>query len=161
MSEAGEPAGPAHCQPHLFQTAGRIGRVRYMAYSIAPVALYLLFSFCVLYFRTDQVVDLRFPLLLLTSALLAVIASRRLRDIGLPWWLAALLFVPMAGAPAWLHWPVFAALSLLPGSELANRDGPAPCANDGLTVAAAYLWIVLFAGAAWLVLSLRESLKAM
>nr|WP_308605966.1 DUF805 domain-containing protein [Massilia sp. DJPM01] len=143
------------------QAAGRIGRVRYMAYSLAAVILCLLVMLCMDYFRMDGAGNLRMPLLLLTTALLAVVASRRLRDIGLPWWLAGLLFVPLAGAPGWLHGPVFAALSLIPGKQLANRDGLPPCANGRRTVAAASLWIVLFGAAVWLVLSLRHSLRTM
>nr|WP_267877632.1 DUF805 domain-containing protein [Massilia frigida] len=143
------------------QAAGRIGRVRYMAYSLAPVVLCLLVMLCMVCFQMDGAGNLRIALLLLTTGLLAVVASRRLRDIGLPWWLAGLLFVPLAGAPAWLHGLVFAALSLIPGKQLANRHGPPPCSNRRRTVAAASLWIVLFGAAVWLVMSLRHSLRTM
>ncbi|MCE3606480.1 DUF805 domain-containing protein [Massilia sp. P8910] len=162
MSASGAPA----CyQPRLFQAAGRIGRVRYMAYSIAPALFYLGVWACgYIHPRLLMVpVNLNFLSRLLTAALLAVIGSRRLRDIGWPWWLAVLLhapsllqaYVPMLGALAWLAALLSTALCLIPGSKLANRDGAPPCPNTRLTVAAACLWIVWSGAILWLALALR------
>ncbi|QPI52087.1 DUF805 domain-containing protein [Massilia antarctica] len=147
----------------MFQVTGRIGRVRYFAYSIAPVLLNLGVWVCVAQGWLTVPANLGSLSLLLTVAMLAVIASRRLRDIGWPWWLAALLFVPslmsafvpMFGALQLLPALMSTALSLIPGSKLANRDGAPPCPNTRLTVAAACLWIVLSGASLWVVLSLR------
>ncbi|NHZ43541.1 DUF805 domain-containing protein [Massilia aquatica] len=125
--------------PRLLQLAGRIGRVRFMAYALAPaVPLLYVAPWMVDIWWSGPGVAARLPFLLA----LAVIASRRLRDIGLPWWLAALLLAPLSGAWAWLHLALLVLLAVIPGSQLPNRDGAPPCPPPGWMTALACLWLV-------------------
>lgn len=137
------PAAP-RSTPRLFQLAGRIGRVRFMAYALAPAALFV-FMWPWLSIASMAVAGGRIPgagMHLPFVLLLAILASRRLRDIGLPWWLAALLFAPAAGAPASLYLALFVLLSAMPGNKLPNRDGAPPCPHPGSMAVLAFLWLV-------------------
>ncbi|WP_166890297.1 DUF805 domain-containing protein [Massilia sp. CCM 8734] len=159
MNDAGGDAGaaPACYRPLPFQLRGRIGRVRFLAYALAPAVPFVLVGPWLIYGWPGGVAA---RLLFLLP--LAILGSRRLRDIGLPWWLAALLFAPLAGASAWLYVALFALLAVIPGNKLPNRDGAPPCPHSDSLAALACLWVLppLVAIAAVLTLAPKPQMPA-
>jgi uncharacterized membrane protein YhaH (DUF805 family) len=116
-------------EPQLFSFHGRIGRCRYLAYSVALTLILMLVS------TLANVVLVR--LLRSTTALIvfgliwylpfAVIvfsmAVRRLNDLNRAGWWSLLYLVPGVNLLVWL-WLIF-----FPGDDAANDYGPAPGPN--------------------------------
>jgi uncharacterized membrane protein YhaH (DUF805 family) len=129
----------------MFQLGGRIGRVRYMAYSAALGALLAL---CLVVLTTIAGASASAGLVIVQSlgvigslALSVIVGVRRLHDLGHKGWPAIGLFIPLMNAAVFL-WLVFA-----PGNPHANRYGPAPGPNTrGVLVLAWALPVIFIAG---------------
>lgn len=117
---------------------GRIGRVRYLGWSMAMLLCFL--PVLLLAMGTAALSESLGMLLLLAAGLGMMVISvcfgvQRLHDIGWSGWLWLLNFVPFVGS-------VFALLMLIiPGTQGANRYGPPPPPNStGVKVLA---WLIL------------------
>lgn len=122
--------------PKVLSTQGRIGRARYLCYSIW-------LSFAIMFFGSmiggavavffsgmneAQVMSFAFViglgLYLPIFLLFFVLAKRRLNDVDMSGWLSLLIFVPFINF-------IFAMLLVVwPGTEGENRFGPPPAENS-------------------------------
>lgn len=127
--------------PSFLALNGRIGRVRYIGYTVGPAF--------VLNFVAGIVLALLMPMLgknawfalliyLPTMVLLFIMAVRRLNDMNASGWISLLGLVPFVNLIFWL------VLLCMPGSVGSNRYGPAPRKNTtGAIVAACFGPVVL------------------
>lgn len=139
-------SGDAAYQPRIFTLSGRIGRLRYLGYSMLLSALVLLLGLAVgIIMRLNNngiglVLVLYFLPGLISLVALAVTllpARRRLNDMNRSGWLALLLVIPIVN--------FFMAMYLLfgRGTDGVNRHGPMPGKNPrGLVWMAVLLPIV-------------------
>lgn len=127
----------------VFTVQGRIGRLRYLAWTMAALLVgvlpLLITSFL---FSTDRlIVGTLFGLLVLIPYAFANIAIsvKRLHDLGWSGWLWLLNFVPVVGS----FFPLV--IAVLPGNEGDNRYGPPPPPNTTSVKVLCLLWLVLLA----------------
>lgn len=131
-----------------FTTDGRIGRLRYLAWSmVMMLACIPLFGVAAGFFLVSEILG-GLLIAVVGIAVLVVgvmIGVQRLHDIGWTGWLLLLTLVPVIGG-------VFSLLMfVIPGSTAANRFGPPPPPNSTAVKVLALLWlavIVLGIGAA-------------
>lgn len=120
--------------------AGRIGRLRYLAWSLALIlACTPLFGVVAGFFAVSEILGgvLMAALAIALSVVTIMFGVQRLHDIGWSGWLLLLSLVPVVGS-------VFALLLLLvPGSTEANRFGPPPPPNSRAVKILATLWLAL------------------
>ncbi len=130
-------------EPSIFSLSGRIGRLRYLAYSTILFAIgFAYIAYCVIHGMswfvsgnpkgmTDQLalIGLGIPLFFLQWFAHIVFAFRRFTDTDNSGWLALLTLVPVIAHLVWFF------LILCPGTNGSNRYGPAPSANPS--------WVVL------------------
>ncbi|UOD27959.1 DUF805 domain-containing protein [Massilia violaceinigra] len=128
--------GPSHADyvPSVFGLHGRIGRARYLMYSVYPTcaALVLLAPMFMLPNIFLKFAVIGFGLLSLLSHLL-IVAARRLDDMDQPRWLIVLLGVPLVNGLFVLY------LLSFPGNPQANRHGAAP--TSSLSALTKGLWV--------------------
>ena len=148
QAELSEPAGNDTYTPKFLSLDGRIGRVRYLAYSIGagllmiPVMLLLVGMSAF----TGSIADSAaggsvFGAIIsygLSFAITVILARRRLHDLGKSAWLGVLLFVPFLNLIVAL-WMLFAA-----GDQGANEYGPAPGPNTKGVIIMAWVLPVIF-----------------
>ena len=136
--------------PTLYSWSGRIGRLRYLAYSLAFLIITSTFGgvasalgAAMLFGRAQGfgIVALLVLAFLPLATSFFVCMRRRLNDTNVSGWFSLLLFVPVAGLLLWLY------VLFCPGTAGANNYGPAPSENTGAVIAGAVLTILLFAGA--------------
>lgn len=127
-------------EPKLFQTSGRIGRVRYLGYCT------MLFGITMVVFFAAGVATLiasALGVIVMGLAYLAllvagfVLARRRLNDLDQSGWLAILLFIPLVNMLIGL-WMMIGR-----GSEQANRFGPPPGPNTRGVIIAAWFFLAV------------------
>lgn len=141
LSRSAEVAG--QYEPEAWSTRGRIGRVRYIAYSYwmstaIVFVLSLVFGFIVA--GNSRLFGLQALAYLPMVAVIIVMSVRRLHDLGLPGWWAGLMLVPLLNVLMGL-WLVAA-----PGDRESNRYGPPPSPNSTLVViGGAVLPVILMA----------------
>lgn len=130
-----------------FTFAGRIGRLRYLAWTMALML--------VLMGVTGVFVSIGLSLIALTSTIGLVIGGlictaigiafivvsiqisvQRLHDLGWSGWLYLLILVPFVGG----LFPIL--LAVLPGNTTANQYGPPPPANSTAVKVLCALWLV-------------------
>ncbi|WP_137974844.1 DUF805 domain-containing protein [Pseudomonas sp. F(2018)] len=133
-SEVGE-AMPEYGELKVFTVNGRIGRVRYLGWSMALMLIALLgYGIAAGAMAVSPIVGgiLMIPLVIGGVVVSVMIGVQRLHDIGWSGWLWLLNFVPVVGS-------VFALLMLvIPGTQGANRYGPPPPPNSGGVIALAW-----------------------
>lgn len=145
-SDVGESM-PEHGRLKVFTTDGRIGRLRYLGWSMALLLLamvaYLIAAGAM---AVSPIVGgiLMIPVVIGTVVISVMIGVQRLHDIGWSGWLWLLNLVPLIGS-------IFALLMLVvPGSQSANRYGPPPPPNSPGVIAMAWgglvLWLVATVG---------------
>ena len=124
----------------VLSAQGRIGRVRYLGWSMALMLAFLPVGGVIL--GSFAVSDALAGLLTLVACLALVVVSvcigvQRLHDIGWSGWLWLLNFVPVVGS-------VFALLMLfMPGTAGPNRYGPPPPPNSRAVKVLAWLIILV------------------
>ncbi|SDI30221.1 DUF805 domain-containing protein [Pseudomonas panipatensis] len=139
QAQVGEPL-PEYGELKYFSAQGRIGRVRYLGWSMGLMLLLLpVFAVIAALFAVSTTVGM----LLATAVCVGMVAVsiffgiQRLHDIGWSGWLWLLNFVPVIGS-------VMALLMLLvPGTVGSNRYGPPPPANGRGVVALAWATVLV------------------
>lgn len=141
-------AGAAFSQPKPFAASGRIGRVRYLAYSFIGMLLVMLAAAALggvlgATGSSPQVSGATAQLFVgaLVLALTLILARRRLNDMGRTGWWGLMLLVPLLNLIATL-WLVFGK-----GDDGVNAYGPPPAPNSRGTIVLACLGPALFVGA--------------
>lgn len=133
-AEVGETT-PMFGELKVFTVNGRIGRVRYLGWSMAMILIGILAYGIAAGVMTALPIlggILMIPLAIAAVAVSVMIGVQRLHDIGWSGWLWLLNFVPVVGS-------VFALLMLVvPGTQDANRYGPPPPPNSGGVIALAW-----------------------
>lgn len=125
---------------------GRIGRLRYIAYTFPAVLLYIglgMLTHQLGWMEGDGGWIWYQANLAVAGALAAAVALRRLGDANLPRPIALLFFMPVVGLPTQLCMLVFALLAIVPGTPGPNLHGPVPAPNHGLVALLACGWLVL------------------
>ncbi|WP_028238085.1 DUF805 domain-containing protein [Stutzerimonas azotifigens] len=124
----------------VFSVAGRIGRLRYLAWSgvllAAASGLFLLAA--LLMFLSSTLGIFLMVVIGIAMAVVSVqIGAQRLHDIGWTGWLLLVNLIPVLGT-------LFALVMLaLPGNKEANRFGPPPPPNTRAVKALAVLGLIL------------------
>jgi uncharacterized membrane protein YhaH (DUF805 family) len=123
-----------------FTTDGRIGRLRYLAWSmVLMLACLPLFGIAGGFFAASEI--LGGLLMVVVGIAVAVVGImfgvQRLHDIGWSGWLLLVTLVPIVGG-------VFSLLMfIIPGSTEANRFGPPPPPNSRAVKVLALLWVAI------------------
>ncbi|WP_339081121.1 DUF805 domain-containing protein [Pseudomonas sp. TMP9] len=123
-----------------FTTDGRIGRLRYLAWTmVLMLACLPLFGIAAGFFAVSEI--LGGLLMVVVGIAVAVVGImfgvQRLHDIGWTGWLLLVTLVPIVGG-------VFSLLMfIIPGSTEANRFGSPPPANSGAVKILALLWVAM------------------
>lgn len=121
-------------RPAFASLRGRIGRARYLAYTILP-SFALMFTAGIVagvlprhsYMASAAPLLMYIPII----CLLLVMAVRRLHDMNLSGWMALLGLIPVVNLVLWVG------LLAAPGTTGTNRHGPAPDRNTtGVLIAA-------------------------
>lgn len=119
---------------------GRIGRLRYLAWSLVLIlACMPVFGIAAGFFAASEILG---GLLMVIAGIAVAVISimfgvKRLHDIGWSGWLLLITLVPVVGG-------VFSLLMfIIPGSTEANRFGPPPPPNSTAVKVLALLWIAL------------------
>jgi uncharacterized membrane protein YhaH (DUF805 family) len=137
QSQLTEPASNETYTPKFFALNGRIGRVRYLGYSVGaglllmPVMFLLMGGagmFSAMSGGADAAAGLGIVSMLaiyaLTGAATIILARRRLHDLGKNGWLSLVMLIPLIGFFFWL-WLIFG-----PGDVQSNEYGPPPGPNS-------------------------------
>lgn len=123
-----------------FTTDGRIGRLRYLAWSmVLMLACLPLLGIAGGFFAASEI--LGGLLMVVVGIAVAVVGImfgvQRLHDIGWSGWLLLVTLVPIVGG-------VFSLLMfIIPGSTAANRFGPPPPPNSRAVKILALLWVAI------------------
>lgn len=141
---------PEYAQLKPFGIEGRIGRLRFLAWSmvlslvmIAVVGVFALISLALV--STDWTAGLiaggilAFVLCVVFLIASVLISVQRLHDIGWSGWLWLLNLVPFVGS----FFPLL--LVAVPGNSMANRYGAPPPPNSTAVKVLSSLWLVLIA----------------
>jgi uncharacterized membrane protein YhaH (DUF805 family) len=133
-----------------FGVTGRIGRLRYLAWTMALTLVLLAVGSVVAIFvlaliSSDSTAGLVIGGLLAVILFIAIavvsiqISVQRLHDIGWSGWLWLLNLVPFVGS----FFPFV--IMAVPGSNIANRYGPPPPPNSTAVKVLSSLWVVVIA----------------
>lgn len=136
---ADAPAATAVAELKLFSAQGRIGRLRYLAYSTVASMIYsVLLSVLFALFAGSEMLTVATWLAVIAVLWFSVITGiKRCHDINISGWWSATLIVPVIT----LVW-MFA-----PGSKGENRFGPPPPPNNwGVRLLGVILPVVFFVG---------------
>ena len=123
-----------------FTTDGRIGRLRYLAWSmVLMLACLPLFGIAGGFFAASEILGgLLMVVVVIAVAVVGIMFGvQRLHDIGWSGWLLLVTLVPIVGG-------VFSLLMfIIPGSTAANRFGPPPPPNSRAVKILALLWVAI------------------
>lgn len=133
-------SGAGTYDPEVFAVNGRIGRLRYLAYSVLLGLLSMVVVFIVAAIGGVIAALTKSQTLMMVMIFLAyipvlavtfILAKRRLNDMDYSGWLSLLTLIPFVGILVYL-WLIFGS-----GDAEANKYGPPPSANSGLVIAGA------------------------
>lgn len=131
---------PQYSELKVFSVNGRIGRVRYLGWTMAMLLCMLPM---LLLFAGASAISSALGTLIMAAGVIAMIVIgvfigvQRLHDIGWSGWLWLLNFVPFIGS-------VFALLMLIiPGTQGVNRYGPPPPPNSTGVKILAWLFLLV------------------
>lgn len=131
---------PQYSELKVFSVSGRIGRVRYLGWTMAMLLCMLPM---LLLFAGASAISGALGTLIMAAGVIAMIVIgvfigvQRLHDIGWSGWLWLLNFVPFIGS-------VFALLMLIiPGTQGVNRYGPPPPPNSTGVKILAWLFLLV------------------
>ena len=128
-------------EPTVFGMNGRIGRLRYLAYSLVTSVCFGLIGGAVtagLASISPEMAILGIAAFIPYIAYMFILAVRRLNDVRFTGWLSLLLIIPL------VNMFVFIGLAIAPGDERANSYGPAPGPNTGFVIAGACIFPLVF-----------------
>lgn len=135
QSEVTDPVSNDTYMPSMFALSGRIGRVRYLAYSIVAGLLMLPLMFLMMggigaialggspEAGAGAGVVGMLAFYAVSFAVSIILARRRLNDLGRTGWLGLLVMIPFVNVVVFL-WLLFG-----PGDAQANEYGPPPAPN--------------------------------
>lgn len=138
-AEVGEPTAE-YSTLKVFTTQGRIGRLRYLAWSMAlmAAALGLLFIASMTFAASAVLGMIVTGVLGIGFLLVSVqIGVQRLHDVGWSGWFMLLYLVPVVGT----FFPLV--VLLMPGNTGANRFGPPQPPNSSAVKILAALWLLV------------------
>lgn len=115
----------------LFSPTGRIGRIRYLAYSMGLSFLVLAIAGILAAVIGPWLIGLGYLVMLYLQVMLAI---KRSHDFNTSGWLSLITFIPVANL-------IFL---FVPGTDGANRFGNRPPANGKVTVVAILLLVGVF-----------------
>ncbi len=131
---------PEFAELKVIGIEGRIGRLRYLAWSLVLIlACMPLFGIATGFFAASEILGgLLMAVVGIAAAVIGIMFGvKRLHDIGWSGWLLLITLVPVVGG-------VFSLLMfIIPGSTEANRFGPPPPPNSTTVKVLALLWIAL------------------
>jgi len=147
-SQVDQLAPQAFAQAKIFSVSGRIGRLRFLAYSVAA---YLIFAILVQLLRLpfvlaaspSQAGGVVFGLVMFVFVIVWVVLSfmfaiQRSHDMNTSGWLSLILFIPIIG---------FLVFLFAPGTQGANRyEAPPPPNGVGVILLAFLIPIIGFIG---------------
>jgi len=145
-AELAEVGGEGTYDPKMFAVNGRIGRLRYIAYTWgASILLYIALGILaaiaipVLMHGDDGPGGALIALFMIVVYVPAfaigfIYAKRRLNDLDQTGWMSLLLIIPLVNFVFALY------LVFAPGTDGPNRFGPAPSKNSGVIV-----WLIIIA----------------
>ncbi|AHL74107.1 membrane protein [Stutzerimonas stutzeri] len=139
LAQIGEPA-PQYGELKVFTIQGRIGRLRYLAWSMSlmSAALGLLLVASMAFAVSAVLGSILSGILCLGLLFVSMqICVQRLHDIGWSGWLMLLNLVPIAGNLFSL------AMLLMPGNDGMNRFGPPQPPNSRAVKILASLWLLV------------------
>jgi uncharacterized membrane protein YhaH (DUF805 family) len=132
-------------RPKVFSTKGRIGRLRFMAYSwlvtiVVAVPLFFLIGILSGSHMPPGIADSAGDALsyYLAYAVTGVMAKRRFNDVNLSGWLALLILMPVVNVFVWLY------LMFKSGTPGPNAYGPMPAPNSKTIVILALFIPLIF-----------------
>lgn len=136
-------AGEETYEPQVFAVNGRIGRMRYLAYSLVmSVLAYVVFAVLFGIGMAVGGMGVGFVFMLLgyipMLAVTFILARRRLNDLDKSGWLSLLLIVPLVNLGLMLYL-IFAA-----GTAGTNQFGPQPSPNSTLVKVGALAMPIIF-----------------
>jgi uncharacterized membrane protein YhaH (DUF805 family) len=120
-------------QPKVFELDGRIGRLRYIAYTVGPGVLIWLAALALAFVDADLGTVLTLILYFPAIAVSLIMARRRLHDLGHSSWFCVLTFVPLLNLVCAIY------LVCGRGAHGPNQYGPAPAANTAMVLLGAWL----------------------
>ena len=130
-----------HYLPAFWSFSGRIGRVRYLAYTLGPSFLLMFISIMVLTVMLPGATSRQWlPLLVYVPGfiLLAIMSARRLQDMNVTGWLALFSLIPL------INFVFGLVLLCVPGERGENRFGAPPAKNTtGVLISAWVTPIIL------------------
>ena len=127
-------------EPKVFSLTGRIGRLRYLAYSMAINLVMVIFFAFVLgviaaVTKSETIATVGTGLLWVVMAVVGVVVSRRrLHDLNLTGWLSILQLVPIVNFFFFLY------LLFAPGTRGSTRFGAEPAPNNTLVIVLACIF---------------------
>lgn len=136
MNATAEEAVPAQGELKVLSAQGRIGRMRYIAWSFAiglVVGLVATIGGGILSFLAGPL-GMLFMAICYIAMIVAIvlITIQRCHDFNVTGWLALILLVPLAPLVFWF----------IPGSEDGNNYGPPPPPNSGAVKVLFWLMII-------------------
>ncbi|HEX5362289.1 MAG TPA: DUF805 domain-containing protein [Fluviicoccus sp.] len=123
---------PSTYIPNVFSFSGRIGRLRYLAYTMAIMLVFIPLAMLgvILGEATSQIIGMTLMGVAMVGyiALFWAMIVRRLNDLGRTGWMSLLVAVPVINVLMWFY------LLLVPGTDVENEYGPAPAPNGNFVV---------------------------
>ena len=138
---SGDMASDQTYDPEVLAVNGRIGRLRYIAYSMAisiSLSVVMLILMGLLNTISQNVALLGLILYVPILAYYFILAIRRLNDMGHPGWWSLLQILPLVNLVFYL-WLIFGR-----GDDGNNEYGAAPGANSGMVIAGACVLPLIF-----------------
>lgn len=110
-------------QPLFFSASGRIGRLRFLAYSLFAVVILIPFLALTAVVGPDLGVFVAILMYVVAVAWTVIVCKRRFNDMNRTGWFSILYFLPL------LNLIMFIWLACAPGTQGDNRFGAPPSAN--------------------------------
>jgi len=130
-------------QPKILSWSGRIGRLRYLAYGMGMLFVFIVLAAIIgKFFLVAGVRDVAIALVIILYISIFVywvsIAKRRLNDVNLSGWYCALLVLPFVNTILVL------ALMFIPGTNTSNAYGAVPIKNStGVIIIAVFTMVMV------------------
>lgn len=148
-AELSDPSSDEEYEPKVFAVSGRIGRLRYLAYSFSTMFLFMMIvgilaAVLIPLFSKGGSggVAMAVVMVVIYVPIIAtsfIMMKRRLNDLDKSGWLGLLMLVPLLNIFFGFY------LMLASGSSASNSYGPRPVKNSGLVIFASLLLPIIAA----------------